>query len=116
MDNVSAPADPPSVASIVIKQTVRVTLYVAIASALIFAIVLTPMMLLTSANPEESGFVRWLGAIFSFALQGFIIGAVFGLVSGLISGFFRAFKGRRPASPPPAPVEKGPPSAPPAKS
>jgi hypothetical protein len=115
MENVPAPAGPPSVASIVIKQTVRVTLYVAIASALIFGILLTPMILLSSGTPEESGFVRWVGAFFVFALHGLILGALFGLVSGLISGFFRAFKGRHPASPP-APVEKGPPSSPPAKS
>jgi hypothetical protein len=108
MENAPAPLGPPSVASIVIKQTVRVTLYVAIASALIFGIVLTPMMLLSPGATDESAFVRWAGAFFFFALHGLVLGALFGLVSGLISGFLRAFKGRRPAPPPPAPVEKGP--------
>jgi hypothetical protein len=109
MENAPAPLGPPSVASIVVKQTVRVTLYVAIASAVIFGIVLSPMLLLSPGPPEGSGLARWLGAIVSFALHGLIIGAILGLISGLLSGFYRAFKERRGAAPPAAaPVEKGP--------
>jgi hypothetical protein len=120
MENVPPEAGPPpSFASIVIKQTVRITVSVAIASALILAIVLSPMMLLAPVAPSgESGLVRWVYAFLSFALQGLIIGAVLGFISGLISGLIRAFKSSRSVPPPPAssPPAKEPPASPPAEA